>query len=72
MTIVRVSCGLEVEGVFFPLSPWPLTLHIYADGLDGSHPHPVLGLAVVATPLHPLDALNAQRLIVDGCFLEFV
>lgn len=55
-----------------PLSPWPLTLHIYADGLDGSHPHPVVGLAVVATPLHPLDALNAQRLVVDGCFLELV
>lgn len=55
-----------------PLSPCPLTLHIYADGLDGSHPHPVVGLAVVATPLHPLDALDAQRLIVDGCFLELV
>ncbi len=55
-----------------PLSPCPLTLHIYADGLDGSHPHPVVGLAVVATPLHPLDALNAQRLVVDGCFLELV
>lgn len=57
---VTVRCGLEVEGVlFFSLSPCPLTLHIYADGLDGSHPHPVVGLAVVATPLHPLDALDA-------------
>lgn len=74
MTVVKVSCGLEVEGVFifFPLPLWPLTLHIYADGLDGSHPHPVLGFAVVATPLHPLNALNAQRLIVDRCFLELV
>lgn len=55
-----------------PISPCPLTLHIYTDGLDGSHPHPVVGLAVVATPLHPLDALDAERLIVDGCFLELV
>lgn len=50
----------------------PLTLHIYTDGLDGSHPHPVVGLAVVATPLHPLDALDAQSLVVDGCLLELV
>jgi len=57
---------------FFGLSPCPLTLHIYADGLDGSHPHPVVGFAVVATPLHPLDALDAQRLVVDRCFLELV
>lgn len=63
-----VSCGLEVD----LFSPCPLTLHIYADGLDGSHPHPVVSLAVIATPLHPVDALDAQRLIVDGCFLELV
>lgn len=54
------------------MSPCPLTLHIYADGLDGSHPHPVVGLAVVAAPLHPLDAFDPQRLVVDGCFLELV
>lgn len=68
MAAVIVGCGLEVD-LFLPR---PLTLHIYADGLDGSHPHPVVGLAVVATPLHPLDALDAQRLVVDGCFLELV
>lgn len=68
MAAVIVGCGLEVD-LFLPC---PLTLHIYADGLDGSHPHPVVGLAVVATPLHPLDALDAQRLVVDGCFLELV
>ena len=73
MAVVKVRCGLEVEGVFFlSLSPCPLTLHIYTDGLDGSHPHPVVSLAVVATPLHPLDALDSQRLIVDRCFLELV
>ncbi len=32
-----------------------LTLHIYANGLDGSHPHPVLSFAVVAAALHSLD-----------------
>lgn len=36
-----------------------LTLHIYPDGLDGSHPNPVLGLAVVAASLHPLDVVDA-------------
>lgn len=36
-----------------------LTLHIYPDGLDGSHPNPVLGLAVVAASLHPLDIVDA-------------
>lgn len=55
-----------------PVSLCPLTLHIYADGLDGSHPHPVVSLAVVAAPLHPLDGLDPQRLVVDGCFLELV
>lgn len=60
IAVVKVSCGLEVEGAFFfSFSPCPLTLHIYTDGLDGSHPHPVVSLAVVATSLHPLDALNA-------------
>ena len=63
----------KVEGaVSFALSPCPLTLHVYADGLDGSHPHPVVRLAVVATPLHSLDTLDAQCLVVDGCFLELV
>lgn len=57
---------------FFQVSPSLLTLHIYTDGLDGSHPHPVVGLAVVATPLHSLDALDAQCLVVNGCFLELV
>lgn len=66
-----VSCGVFFTGPDL-LRPRPLTLHIYADGLDGSHPHPVVGLAVVAAPLHPLDALDAQRLVVDGCFLELV
>lgn len=65
---MTVGCGLEVE----PSLPCPLTLHIYADGLDGSHPHPVVGLAVVAPPLHPLDALDPQRLVVDGRLLELV
>lgn len=65
---MTVGCGLEVE----PSLPCPLTLHIYADGLDGSHPHPVVGLAVVAAPLHPLDALDPQRLVVDGRLLELV
>lgn len=36
-----------------------LTLHIYPDGLDGSHPNPVLGLAVVTASLHPLDVVDA-------------
>lgn len=52
--------------------PCRLTLHVYPDGLDGSHPHPVVGLAVVAAALHPLDALDAQRLVVDGRLLELV
>lgn len=75
MAVVKVRCGLKVEGAFtffFLVSPSLLTLHIYADGLDGSHPHPVVSLAVVAAPLHSLDALDAQCLIVDGCFLELV
>lgn len=75
MAAVKVCCGLKVEGALifiFQLSPSLLTLHIYTDGLDGSHPHPVVGLAVVATPLHSLDALDAQRLVVDGRFLELV
>lgn len=52
--------------------PCRLTLHVYPDGLDGSHPHPVVGLAVVAAALHPLDALDDQCLVVDGRLLEFV
>lgn len=64
--------GRSFSYLFICLSPWPLTLHIYADGLDGSHPHPVVGLAVVATPLNPLDGLDAQRFVEDGFFLELV
>ena len=54
------------------LYPSPLTLHIYADGLDSSHPHPVVSLAVVAAPLHSLDGFDTQRLIVDGRLLELL
>lgn len=73
MAAVNVSCGFKVEGAFSaPRPPCPLTLHIYADGLDGSHPHPVVGFAVVAAALHSLDALDPQCFVVDGRFLELV
>lgn len=49
-----------------------LTLHIYPDGLDGSHPNPVLGLAVVAASLHPLNVVNAESFIEDRSVLELV
>lgn len=49
-----------------------LTLHIYPDGLDGSNPNPVLGLAVITASLHPLDVVDAQRFIEDRRVLEFV
>lgn len=49
-----------------------LTLHIYANGLDGSHPHPVLSFAVVAAALHSLDVGDPQSLIEDGRLLELV
>lgn len=49
-----------------------LTLHIYPDGLDSSHPNPVFGLAVVAASLHPLDVVDAQGFIEDRSVLEFV
>lgn len=36
--------------------PLTLTLHVYTDGLDGSHPDAILRLAVVAAALHACDA----------------
>lgn len=49
-----------------------LTLHVYPDGLDGSHPDPILSLAVVPAPLHPLNAVDAKSFIEYWSVLKFV
>ena len=52
--------------------PLSLTLHVYTDGLDGSHPDAVLRLAVVAAALHAGDVRDTQRLVEDERLLELL
>lgn len=49
-----------------------LTVDVHPNGLDGRRAEAVLGLAVVAASLGPLDLCDVQRFVEDAGVLETI